>query len=739
MRSDNDERHQQKDRPPEADTQTGATTGTEKRNEKGTSKGVCKVNAKLKALSILGLAISLSSCATVDNQSRNTPATSPIVRTQTTLPPSAAEMLESDGSATEQRDALIREINRDGRVPGFTAYRVAPPEPVQPPDQNVIALNYEQVDLRNILAELAEALDVSLVIDPAIADRVSLRTAQNRPLSYEDIWPLMMLLTRENGVVLEQAGNVWYARKAVTNVPIELTSPGTTGTASRVLQITPLRYISAPSAIELLTPMLEPDGRITRLANSNSVLISSTPSQLSRLNELLNLVDDDPFQNQGIQLYAINNASAVDVAQELTDILKLIEGASSSYQVQGLERINALLVTAPATRGFDEITRWVQILDADRQEQAEQLFQYRVKNLKAVDLAETLTQVFTLNDDQPVVTTRSMIATREFGNTAADAGVNTVPLFQSGNTTTAVSANLKVTIVADEPTNSLLIRANPRDYRQLLATIGQLDTAPLQVMINAVIAQVVLNDDTAFGVDWSRVLESASGNVTNISTGFLPRPSAGAASGLGGLLFTRSFIDGAARVDATLEAIAVNNDVRLLARPSLTVINNMEGLIRIGAEVPVRLGETVTVNGTTSNIQYRPTGIELNITPRINNDGVVNLTIRQELSSVSESTGVDNNPIFENQEIETTVVVRDGENVVLGGLIQSNNGMLNTGVPFLNQVPVLGRLFSYQRDNNERRELFIILRPEIVNLDSQTVARYQEMLNRFELAAELLK
>jgi general secretion pathway protein D len=310
----------------------------------------------------------------------------------------------------------------------------------------------------------------------------------------------------------------------------------------------------------------------------------------------------------------------------------------------------------------------------------------------------------------------------------------------SGAVNVAISANIQVTIVADEPTNSLLIRANPRDYRQLLATISQLDVAPLQVMINAVIAQIVLSDDSSFGVDWSRVLENAaSGSVTNVSTGFLPTPRTGETSGLGGLLFNRAFIDGAARVDATLEAIAVNNDVRLLARPSLTVINNMEGLIRIGAEVPVQLGETIGVGGSsTTNIQYRPTGIELNITPRINDDGVVNLTIRQELSSVSESSGVGNNPIFENQEIETTVVVRDGENVVLGGLIQSSNNSFNTGVPGLNRVPGLGRLFSYQRDNNERRELFIVLRPEIVNLNSQNDANFRAILSRFEMAAELI-
>jgi general secretion pathway protein D len=387
--------------------------------------------------------------------------------------------------------------------------------------------------------------------------------------------------------------------------------------------------------------------------------------------------------------------------------------------------------------------RWIRILDADRQEQAEQLFQYRVKNLNAVDLATTLGEVFQRQDSaEPGDVLTDAVQVVDLANplVAATEPPATMVAANTGAFSFGISANIQVTIVADESTNSLLIRANPRDYRQLLATISQLDVAPLQVMINAVIAQIVLSDDSSFGVDWSRVLENAgAGTATNVSTGFLPTPRQGETSGLGGLLFNRAFIDGAARVDATLEAIAVNNDVRLLARPSLTVINNMEGLIRIGAEVPVQLGETIGVGGSsTTNIQYRPTGIELNITPRINDDGVVNLTIRQELSSVSESSGVGNNPIFENQEIETTVVVRDGENVVLGGLIQSSNNAFNTGVPYLNQVPGLGRLFSYQRDNNERRELFIVLRPEIVNLDSQTNDNFRAILSRFEMAADLI-
>jgi general secretion pathway protein D len=293
-----------------------------------------------------------------------------------------------------------------------------------------------------------------------------------------------------------------------------------------------------------------------------------------------------------------------------------------------------------------------------------------------------------------------------------------------------------VKIVADEATNSLLIRSTARDYRQLLTTINQLDAVPLQVMINAVIAQITLTEGNEFGVDWSRVAaDSAVQPIsTATSTNYTP-------TGLGGLMFSKSFIDGAAQVDATLEAISINNDVQLLARPSLTVINNQEGEIQIGSQVPVEQGQAIGGAGvSTTNIQYRDTGIVLSITPQINDDGIVNLIIRQELSSVeSGAEGVNNNPVFNNQEINTTVVVRDGENVVLGGLIQADTENLNSGVPGLNRVPLLGNLFSFRQSTIQRKELFIVLRPEIINLNAETSLQYRAVLERFELATQMIE
>ncbi len=700
------------------------------------------------ARSMFGLALllGLSSCALLDREpsagtetgSSQRPVVAPASAGALS---SAIPMLEATSSAEQQ--VLIEAINRDGQVSNYGGFREDVPAPEINEGEDVVALNYEQAELRLVLEELADALDLTLVIDPSIDSQVSIRTSPNRPLQRDDIWPLIRLLSRDAGVILEQAGDVFNARRAVSNLTPDIATPEILGdgSAARIMQVTPLTFVSTDSVIQAVQPLLEPNGDVSQLGNSNMLIISGSEYDLQRVNQLLMLIDADPFANQGIHLYQLSNANADEIASELNEILQIIEGPNPSYQVKGIERINALLVTAPATRGFEEISRWVQILDADSQEQVEQLFMYRVRNLLAEELAETLSEVFEEEGD-PVISLVTDGSSNQPPQPFPETGDNVL----NGETlaeadtpasapNVAVSANLSVKIVADEATNSLLIRSTARDYRQLLTTISQLDVVPLQVMVNAVIAQITLNDETRFGVDWSRIADDAALDPisTSTSTNFVPN--------LGGLMFSKGFLDGSARVEATLDAIAVNNEVRLLARPSLTVSNNQEGEIQIGAEVPVEAGQSIGTGGvSTTNIQYRPTGIELYITPQINEDGVVNLVIRQVLSSVDNSSaGVNNNPVFNNQEISTTVVVRNGENIVLGGLIQTDTELLNTGVPILNRIPGVGNLFSYQQDNTERRELFIVLRPEIINLNVEGGVQYSDILDRFELASELFE
>ena len=707
-------------------------------------KELVKVWLRVSSVTIV---FALSACSILDSNINASNTDREGIKKESALEPNvtrlaSAELHDIQGFNTDIQDVLISEVNRNGEPLSFSSYEDSLLESDELlTGEDVVEFNYEQADLRIVLEQLAEALSISLVIDPSIDDKVSVRTSPSQPLTQSDIWPLIRLLTSDAGVIVEQVGNFYNVRKSPNSFPLSIIPPEELGDmpSSKVMQITPLTFVSIESAIGVIEPLLDSGGSIRRLVSPNILAISGSEELLTRVNALLSIIDSDPFLNQGLFLHRLDNASAVEVATELTEILQLVEGAASTYQVKGIERINAILVTAPASRGFQEINRWVRILDAASQEQVEQLFYYPVKNLNAVELGETLSNIFEIDNSRDSSSNLENVGGRRFIDQSSDqeeGGISGARRELTGGENSAAAANLKVSIVADEATNSLLIKSTVRDYRQLLTTINQLDAVPLQVMINAVIAQITLTDSNKFGVDWTRVASNSAVQPisTATSTGYVP-------SSLGGLMFSKSFIDGAAQVDATLQAISVNNEVELLARPSLTVINNQEGEIQIGSQVPVQQGQSLGNAGvSTTNIQYRDTGIVLSITPQINSDGIVNLSIRQELSSVeSGAEGVNNNPIFNNQEINTTVVVRDGENVVLGGLIQTDVESLNTGVPVLNRMPVVGNLFSYRQQATQRRELFIVLRPEIVNLNSQSSGRYSDILRRFELASRLLE
>ena len=633
----------------------------------------------------------------------------------------------------------------------------------QPPQNNVVALNYEQEDLRTVIEQLGDALGINMVIDPTIDYKVSLRTAANNPLRYQDIWPLLRLLARNAGVTVEQAGNVWKFSRNASNIPVEIVQPATLkqATSPEVLQVTPLTYISVESIEKILTPLLQPAGSLIHMGAGNLIGIQGTPEQLARVNALLSVIDDDPFQNQGIQLYQLQNSPAAKVAEELTSVLKLIEGAQSSYQVLGLERINSVLVIAPANRGFDEVNRWVNILDAQSQEQVEQLFVYKVKNLDSKKMAETLNTVFTIKKDQtqngtdrrqtrdqvrPLQQLQQLVPTQP--------GQTPQPEAVAGGTANAAalenitSANISVNMVADEDTNTILVRATPREYRQLLVTINSLDSVPLQVLINAVIGQVTLTDGNQFGIDWTRVANNiplAPGAVASTTYAtVLPVQSTNSAGVLvprTGLVLARSFMDGAAVINATLSAIAQNNEVRLLARPTLLAANKQEGDIKVGSSVPVNNGSTQSATGLlTSNITYKDVGIELKITPQINEGGYINLKIEQTLSSVLDAgnAGTGGNPTFANQIIKTTVVVADQATITLGGLIQEDKSDQKSGVPLLMNIPVIGRAFAYNQLSNSRKELFVIIHPQIVFGDERDSETMKAMRDKFSEVSKML-
>lgn len=665
------------------------------------------------------------------------------------------------------RSLPLKQVNRVGTLPNMASSSERPPAEFSVKSDTPLELNFEQVDLRQLIETIADALGLSVVIDPAIADKVTLRTPPDKPLKREDLWPLLQLLLTDTGVSMEKKGAVYHFKKTGPSLPSNIGMSGSLRTlnASDVMQITPLRYISVEAALTVLKPLIEPQGRILSLSNLNLIGVIASPDRINRVNKLLSVMDSDPFLHRGMRLYRLANSKAADVQVELDKILKGVAGATPVYQFIALERINAILAIAPPNGSFNEVTTWIDVLDERSEEGGEQVFIYNVKNLEAKKLATTLTDVFKIEDKKAAEEKERRLKNQQQTAQIPSADPNQPPITVpvpgktpgSNEEGGAVSADLKVNIVADEATNSLIIRAKPRDYRQLLGTIHGLDQVPKEVMINVVIAEVTLSKSNQFGINW-RAFFGATNSGSFVGTNFavpgtgLLSPGSTTSSGTstsssipGGTTTTTTGTSAtsvggltgfvvnqvAGRLTTILNAIAAESEVSLLSRPSILVRNNEEATINVGTNEPMvtQLNSSTLTSQVSNSVQYKDTGITLKVTPRINDEGIVNLKIYQEVSALGDPRTTQQLQSFTQRKVQTAVVVRDGDAIVIGGLIESRGNGSTQGIPGLKDIPLLGKtLFGTNSQSDTRTELVLIMVPEIINPKADNTG----VLNRFK-------
>jgi general secretion pathway protein D len=303
----------------------------------------------------------------------------------------------------------------------------------------------------------------------------------------------------------------------------------------------------------------------------------------------------------------------------------------------------------------------------------------------------------------------------------------------------------EVRIVADEVTNSLVLLATKKDYSDIREVLRRLDVVPRQVLIEVLVAEVTLGDDLRFGVEWAASQESrkdALGRITgetttstNDSSGNTTTTNTPSLFDLGAAIGNRSadvvplpgtgmfgIISDNRNFAVVMNAAAGKNKLKVLSAPHIMTADNHEAHILVGNEVPIVTTQsnstTVQTNGTSNilqNIQYRDTGVILTVLPQVNSEGLVNMQIRQEVSQVaSATTGGIASPTFSTRESETTVVVQSGETIVIGGIIDDTVDRSRTGIPFLMDIPVVGRAFRVESDNVRRTELIVLLTPHVV-------------------------
>jgi general secretion pathway protein D len=287
-----------------------------------------------------------------------------------------------------------------------------------------------------------------------------------------------------------------------------------------------------------------------------------------------------------------------------------------------------------------------------------------------------------------------------------------------------LDAQARARIVADERNNALLIMATPAQYRAVLAAVRQLDVVPLQVLIEATIAEVTLNDQLRYGLQWFFNFGNSTITFSQVASG-LVNPVFPA--------FNYIFQSNDARV--VLSALTSVTDVRIISAPHLLVLDNEQARLQVGDQVPIVTQQATSVIDPdaplVNTVEYRDTGVILEIIPHVNSSGLVILDIIQEVSDVAETvtSGIDS-PTIQQRQVASTVVVQTGETVALGGLIRDRHTEGETGIPVLSEIPVLGNLFKTTTNTDDRTELLILLTPRVVRNANDARALTEELRRR---------
>jgi general secretion pathway protein D len=306
-----------------------------------------------------------------------------------------------------------------------------------------------------------------------------------------------------------------------------------------------------------------------------------------------------------------------------------------------------------------------------------------------------------------------------------------------------------VKIIADKVKNALVIQAKPSDYRTVESAIRKLDIVPLQVLIEATIFEVTLNDTLRYGVEWFfKFGESSKAVFSTSPLGRVDATSTSALSGAVNAIFPGfSYVVSPTQdsVKAVINALDQVSDVNVISSPQVFVLDNQTATLIVGDQVPITTRSAVSVISpdapTVNSIEYRDTGVILEVTPRVNAGGLVTMEISQEVSNVSVATtntqSQQDSPTINQRKVESTVSVQGGETVALGGLITDRRENASQGLPFLSRLPVIGWLFGTKSDSAARTELLVLITPRVVGNTDQARQVTQELRSRLRAIAPL--
>ncbi len=705
------------------------------------------------------LLLALSACSS--------PSTTPLLVDSELGQPLADTRRSGDTLLDRQRDEAPKPRVQHPVTNSVRGQAPAPVKARNPLGDQPVQLNFVDADIQAVVRALSRATGQQFLVDPRVKGKLTLVSEGQVPA--HQAYDMLLAALRMQGFSVVDVGGVAQvvpeADAKLLGGPIY--SAGSSGMQTRTFR---LQYENAVNLIPVLRPIVSPNNPINAYPGNNSIVITDYAENLARVAQIISGIDTPSAIDTDV--VQIQNGIAVDIAAMVSELLET-QGADQTQKINvvGDPRSNSIIVRSGSPERTELARNLIYKLD-NAQSNPSNMHVVYLRNAQAAKLAQSLRGLLTGESDSGVSddgrgklsamggngnNSQGTSNAQNSSGTPTGSGVQSGYGQATGSSTSTSNGNTAneqdtafsaggVTIQADATTNTLLISAPDPLYRNLREVIDMLDQRRAQVVIESLIVEVGEDDATEFGVQWQAGNLAGKGGFGGVNLG---------GSGVVGTPASPTSIDVLPKglnigvVNGTVDIPGIGKvlDLKVLARalkskggtnvlstPNLLTLDNEAASIFVGQTIPFVTGSYVTGGGGTSNnpfqtVQREEVGLKLNVRPQISEGGTVKLDIYQEVSTVDTRASVSAGTVTNKRAIDTSILLDDGQIMVLGGLLQDGYSQSNDAVPWLSDIPGLGALFRNEKRSVSKTNLMVFLRPYIIR---DSGAGRSITLNRYE-------
>jgi general secretion pathway protein D len=593
--------------------------------------------------------------------------------------------------------------------------------------QAEITPNYKEADIRQIIEAVGEVTGKNFIIDPRVSAKVTMLSST--PMTAEAFYEAFLSILQVHGYIAVPSGSLIKIVPDATarQYAGPLGADASTGDDDIVTQVIQVQNVGAAQLVPILRPLIPQYGHLAAHPGSNMLIISDRAANVSRMITIIRRIDQS--NDEDIEVVPLQHASATELVRILTQLTSAprADGAPVSISLVADSRTNSILIGGDKSERL-RLRTLIAHLDTPLEDGGDTQVRY-LRYADAEELATKLQQHFTAQAQQAA----------------------------GGQQAAGASSSREVSVWADTQTNAIIVNAPPKMMRSLMQIVDKLDIRRAQVLVEAIIVEVIADKTSELGITWA-----VEGTGSNTPIGLTNFPDAGtnileigAAAGSGGQIDPTGLIgegitlglgrisDSGVSFAAILSALEGDADTNIISTPSIVTTDNEEATLNVGQEVPFVTGSfTNTGTGTGGavnpfqTIQRQQVGVKLSITPQINEGDSMVLKLSQEISNIAQSAAGAVDLITNQRIIETTVIVDDGEILVLGGLIEDTLRESDQRVPVLGRIPILGNLFRSRKTDKVKTNLLIFIRPKIMRdaraMSLETNSKYNQIRDILE-------